>query len=284
MENWQKRQLKVFLIVICLMLLACEEKGKPGNIVDRIALRALYPFEATNKEYPVSFPPLGVKEYHVPSSSGSTHIWVKDNNRPTTIVYYHGNGETIETLRRYLLSSLDTLGNWVVFDYPGLGLTTGSPNERSLTESGLLAFNLATVLFPDTDIYLWGRSLGTGVVMQVMKIKIENKEVLRNPKGIILTSPFTSTVEVMRDRFKSAKRLSQEFLDNHSYNSLAVAPTVFIPVLIHHGENDEVVPYKFGEKISKSLPEATLIKLQKLKHNDIFSTADIWSDVKEFLR
>lgn len=84
----------------------------------------------------------------------------------TYLLFSHGNASTIFTLRSYFQQLVDTYHIHVVsYDYPGYGLSTGSPSE-----AGCYRFHEAMIAHLQaqgvTDLHLVGRSLGTGVVIR----------------------------------------------------------------------------------------------------------------------
>jgi len=76
---------------------------------------------------------------------------------------------------------------------------------------------------------LMGRSIGTGVAIQVAA--------LRNPSALVMISPFTSIKEVAKNLFGSLS-----FLVKERFKSLDYAPNVTCPTLIIHGKLDTLIP------------------------------------------
>ena len=106
-----------------------------------------------------------------------------------TIVVFHGNaGSAIHRL--YYISALTKLGYRVIIaEYPGYGARTGNPTEQTLVTDALDTVQQAIQAFGE-PIFLWGESLGAGVVAGI----IAKKQI--PIKGIILTTPFDSLANV----------------------------------------------------------------------------------------
>jgi fermentation-respiration switch protein FrsA (DUF1100 family) len=54
-------------------------------------------------------------------------------------------------------------------------------------------------------------------------------------------------------------------------------------VLIVHGTDDEVVPFDLGEQLSKTLPNATLLRVDGGHHNDVAGRQDVWAALAPFV-
>ena len=105
----------------------------------------------------------------------------------------------------------------------------------------------------------WGESLGTGVAVALASEKPVTH--------VILDAPYTSTVDVaadvywflpvrllMKDQFRSDKRIKQ----------------VKAPVLILHGDADDIIPIKYGERLLAMVPgDKRLVRFAGGYHGDL---------------
>ena len=64
----------------------------------------------------------------------------------------------------------------------------------------------------------------------------------------------------------------------------AAAPSVRIPVLVVHDEDDNVAPFAQGAALASAIPQATLWRTQGLGHSGALRDADTIERVVEFLR
>src|SRR5262249_45209871 len=87
-------------------------------------------------------------------------------------------------------------------------------------------------------IVLWGESLGTGVAVALAAE--------RKVDGVILDAPYTSIADVGAAHypFLPVRRLLKD-----TYHSDQRIGRVHAPLLIRHGEADNVVPFWFGERL-----------------------------------
>ncbi|HUG90691.1 MAG TPA: alpha/beta hydrolase [Planctomycetaceae bacterium] len=170
------------------------------------------------------------------------HGWYVPHEDPRAVVLFaHGNAGNLshrtETLRilhdRHRLSVL-------IFDYRGYGRSDGVPGERGLLQDARAAraWLAERARVSERDIVLMGRSLGGGVTVDLASSD--------GARGLVLASTFTSLPEVadrliplvparllMQDRFDSISKLG-------SYEG---------PLLISHGDADEVIPYEMGRRL-----------------------------------
>jgi uncharacterized protein len=116
--------------------------------------------------------------------------------------------------------------------------SSGTPTEQGLIGDADAAYRFAAERYPARRIVLWGESLGTGVAVAIAAAHPIG--------GLILESPFTSTVDVaaaiywflpvrllMQDQFRSDQRIGR----------------VTAPVLVMHGDRDATVPIGYGERL-----------------------------------
>jgi fermentation-respiration switch protein FrsA (DUF1100 family) len=166
-------------------------------------------------------------------------VWyVPPKDDKPVVLYFHGNGGALEQrVDRFRAIIVDGTG-LVALSYRGYGGSTGTPTEAGLITDAETAYDFAAARFPPQRIVLWGESLGTGVAVALAAEK---------PVGrVILQSPFTSTVDIgaarywyvpvrllMKDQFRSDLRIGK----------------VTAPVLVMHGEADQVVPIALGERL-----------------------------------
>ena len=187
------------------------------------------------------------------------------------ILFSHGNGEDLGGVNKYLNAWKGSHWDLLAYDYPGYGLSDGSPSEENcyLAIEAAYKFIIEKLGFKPNQIVLWGRSLGTGPTLHIA----ETKEV----GGIILESPFTSAFRTVTeiqvipwDRFPNVSR----------------AQSIRCRSLVIHGDLDEVVPLRQGRKIYELLAgPKEFIEIKGANHNDLSLVgAGIYdSEIKDFL-
>jgi fermentation-respiration switch protein FrsA (DUF1100 family) len=161
------------------------------------------------------------------------------------VVYLHGNAGNL-THRRDLVEEMARLAqaHVLIIDYRGFGLSEGSPSESGLYLDACAAFDwLASRDDVDPQrILVFGRSLGGGVASELA--------LRRSPAGLVLESSFTSVADMTRSVFG----VPLGFLVLDRYDSLAKLPRVTCPLLVIHGEADDLIPFAHGKRLFESAP------------------------------
>lgn len=187
-----------------------------------------------------------------------------------TVWFFHGNAESLGDLEPILLALRDAGFAVFAFDYPGYGVSGGRPSEASLYASaraarGYLREQLAV---PASRTIAYGRSLGAGPAVQMA-----TEEQLG---GLVLQSAFVSVYRVVTrwrllpfDMFENERKLAR----------------VTCPVLVMHGEADEVIPFRQGVALFAAAREPKRsLWVSGARHNDFIGVAGprYWDALREF--
>lgn len=161
-----------------------------------------------------------------------------------TVIFCHGNAgnisHRIEKLKFFHGLSL----NVFIFDYRGYGRSKGRPSEKGmyLDVKGAYDYLLSKGVLP-LQIIGYGESLGNAAA-----IDLAYKNTL---KALIIDSAFTSA----RDMAKLIYPFLPPGIISSRLNSIEKIKSISAPKLIIHSINDEIVPYKFGQKLFAAAAE-----------------------------
>ncbi len=175
------------------------------------------------------------------------------------VIYFHGNGEIVASrAARHRRLAADGTGV-VALSYRGYMGSTGNPTERGLLADAEAAYGFAASRWPAAPVVLWGHSLGTGVAVALAA---------RHPVAkVILEAPFSSTVDVAALRFPI---VPVRWLMLDQFHSDQRIEKVHAPVLIMHGDQDWVIPIRFGERLFKLANEPKrLVRIAGGGHDDL---------------
>jgi abhydrolase domain-containing protein 17 len=173
-----------------------------------------------------------------------------------TILYSHGNGETLGDVYPYL-QQLKNLGfNVVAYDYRGYGASSpGAPAETKTYADITAAYRYTreTLKVPADHLIVFGRSVGSGPSTYLASTQPIG--------GLILESAFTSVFRVVIpfpllpfDKFPNRDRLAK----------------ITVPVLIIHGDRDEVIPFQHGQTLYQTAPgPKQFLAVPNAGHNDV---------------
>lgn len=189
-----------------------------------------------------------------------------------TWLWFHGNGGNLGTRVGQLERAHRLLSvHQFIFDYRGYGNSEGIPSERGTYLDARAAFRYLEQR-PDVNpnlIVYFGHSLGAAVAVELAASY--------SPAGMALIAPFSS----IRDMAKLALPLPMAgwIVRNH-YNSLAAISQVHSPLIILHGELDEIVPHSQGFKLYEAANSPKrFVTLPDASHNNAHHVAaDVMAD------
>ena len=192
------------------------------------------------------------------------HGWFIPHRESRAIfVWFHGNAGNIgDRLLNIKLLHDHIKTDIFIFDYRGYGRSEGSVSEEGTYLDGAAAIQY--LLAPDKaaarPLILFGRSMGAAVAAE-MATRFESG-------GLILESPFVSIREMARAIFPS---LPIGSLLRTRYDTLEKIRKLKAPLLVLHGDHDEVVPFAQGKKIFEAAPEPKKFhRIVGASHNDTF--------------
>jgi fermentation-respiration switch protein FrsA (DUF1100 family) len=183
------------------------------------------------------------------------------------VIYFHGNGELID----FLPADFDLPRAWglgvLLVEFPGYGRSDGTPSQASIGATARSAYDWA-IEQPEVDgsrIVAYGRSLG-GASAAILAAT-------RPAAALVLESTFTSVRSFAHGLFVP------EFMVRDPFDSLSLVRTYARPVLVFHGERDEVVPFDHGQQLAAA---ARLAEFHRLPcgHNDCPKQ---WPVIRKFL-
>jgi len=205
-----------------------------------LAQRSLMYFPETVRTAPAQAGLPEAEEIVLDTADGERLIaWhIAPRGNQAIVLYFHGNGGALRyRVDRYRALTQDGTG-LVALSYRGYGGSSGRPSEDGLIEDARAAYAFAAARYPAARFVLWGESLGGALAIAVAVEKPVTRLVLEAPflsAAAIAGSayPFMPVRWLMKDQFRSDLRIRN----------------VTAPVLIVHGERDDVVPIESGERL-----------------------------------
>ena len=219
---------------------------------------AMYFFQRSLLYYPqprsVTTPESALK---LPVDGADIVVTVRPRSGPKAIVYFGGNGEDVsQNLADYSKAFPDHA--LYLMHYRGYGGSTGRPTEKANVADGIALFD--NVRAAHSDVTIFGRSLGSGVAIQVASQV--------SPTRLVLITPYDSIVEIGAQLYPW---LPVRWLAVDTYESGKFAPTLRVPTTIIAAENDEQIPRASTEKLlARFAPGvATMTYIEGVGHNNL---------------
>lgn len=174
------------------------------------------------------------------------------------LVWYYGNAETVAALPMVLALLRPPGMALVVLDYRGYGESEGKPTESGLYRDAEAAWAfLRGRSEVDADrIAVYGHSLGTAAALYLASS--------RPVRAVVLSAPFTTARDLARVHYPYAPRVALRL----KLNNLERVRRLEAPVLVLHGTDDEVVPFRLGQEVAAASPHAELVAIPGAGHND----------------
>lgn len=200
--------------------------------------RHLMYFPDTLRTPPKVFGLNNVEEVTFKTRDGAMIVswWAKAQPGKPTILYFHGNAGTLATRGERVRKYNDKGYGVFMMTYRGYGGSTGRPSERANVRDGKQAYDLLIKAgLSPSEIVIYGESLGSGVATQVAAAK--------DCAGVILDAPYTTMTDVAALHYPY---LPARWLMTDRYLSKKYVGRINAPLLIVHGEDDQVIPVEMG--------------------------------------
>ena len=173
--------------------------------------------------------------------------WFVPAARPRGVVlFFHGNGgnisHRIDTLA--ILRGLD-LSTFII-DYRGYGRSEGRPSEKGtyLDAEAAWDYLVNTRGIEPGRIVLFGRSLGGVFATYLAKD--------RSPAAVIVESGLSSVHDLASELFPM---MPIRLLSRFKYPTIEYLPQAGCPVLLMHSPDDEMIPYRHGQRLFAAAAE-----------------------------
>lgn len=190
------------------------------------------------------------------------HGWLIPNiDAPATLLFLHGNGGNISHRLDNLKRLFDAGLQIFILDYRGYGRSEGRPTEAGTYRDAEAAWTwLAEEI--GGPIVIFGRSLGGAVATWLAT----QPDV--TPAGLVLENTFTRGRDIAQTVLPAPgmARMLPDF-----YPTIDRVGDLAVPLLIVHGERDELIPVEHGHRLYEAATEPkSLYLVPDGRHNDTY--------------
>jgi pimeloyl-ACP methyl ester carboxylesterase len=193
-----------------------------------------------------------------------------------TIIVFHGNAGAAYH-RGFYIDALAQHGWRVILaEYPGYGGRDGQPSEARIVDDALETLRLAYRSYGG-PLFLWGESLGSGVVAGV----VLQTEV--PVTGLVLFLPWDSLANLAQTHYWY---LPARWLVRDRYNNIDNLRRFEGDIAVMLAGKDEVIPVSHGRKLYDSLnTNKKLWLFEHAGHNSVPIGPHLpwWGEVTDFL-
>ena len=214
--------------------------------------------------------PEGMRKIRGPDGTDIAVLFLPNPQARFTIWFFGGNAEDLGDLEPFLRQIHDAGFAVFAFDYPGYGQSGGRPSEATLYAASRVARDHLRkelhVLPAQTLIY--GRSLGSGPAVEMATEE--------RVGGLVVQSGFVSAYRVVT---------RWPIVPFDQFENLSKMTRVQCPVLVMHGQADEVISFRHGETLFAAAHEPKQhLWVPGAHHNDFVESAgkSYWQALREF--
>jgi dipeptidyl aminopeptidase/acylaminoacyl peptidase len=164
------------------------------------------------------------------------------------VLYFGGRSEEVSWVVRdagTLFPNMTVLA----LNYRGYGNSHGIPDETLLVEDGCTLFDWLAALgqVDARRIAVVGRSLGSGVAVQVAKERAAH--------SVVLITPYDSILAIAKRKFRA---MPIEYMLRHRFESIKHAPSLKVPTYVLRAESDDIVPHSHTDQLCEKLANLIL--------------------------
>lgn len=181
------------------------------------------------------------------------------------VLFLHGNAGNIAERGPLLGFFVRGTGlRTLMVEYSGFGGAGGSPTETAAVEDGVAAFDhLVAAGVPASRIVLYGESIGGAVALAVAA--------RRKPAGVVVQSSFSSLSSMTLRVYPWIPLAS--LLSYGNFRSVDRIREFDAPVLVVHGEEDDLVPPAEGRALAEAAGKrGEFLSVPAAGHNDLVDT------------
>lgn len=254
------------------------------SCIDNLVQNSLYQYEHANNNATVpEVAPEPMKKIDFKDAQGNRTVgWYYEYSQSApTIIYFHGNASNVQSNFANGLGQklINQKVNFAIFDYPKYGLSTGTPSQKSLMVSSQGVLDYMKAKFPNSEVILWGRSLGCAPA--ILTAKLNHSKISK----LILTTPWDSMWKMVKTKVDMSDAAAKKAVVGNEWESEVHAKSITLPVLIHHGTEDQVVPWEMGKNLSGAFAgnDVTFITVEGADHDNLLGNKE-WDEISRFLR
>ena len=248
-------------ILVCVLLYFFQEK-------------LIFMPEKLDKEFLFQFDQ-EFEEKNIKTSDGTilNGLLFKADSSKGLIFYLHGNAGCLNSWGDVAGTYTDLNYDVFILDYRGYGKSEGSINgQKQLYGDIQTVYDELKEQYSEDQIIVLGYSIGTG---PASRLASEN-----HPRLLILQAPYYSLTDLVRRSF----RIIPTFILKYKLENYTHLKDCKMPVVIFHGDQDEVIYYGSSLKLKDGLKSGDrLVTLKGQGHNGMTENQEYKRELKQIL-
>lgn len=200
-----------------------------------------------------------------------------------TILYFHGNGETVGDYDQIAGKYVEFGMNLLVATYRGYGWSTGSPTVSSMLDDCHVILEKALTWLEEKGcngpVCVMGRSLGAASAIELAS---RHQGLF---KAMIIESGFGDTLPLLTTL--GIDTVQAELLEDNGFRNCEKIAEVKLPTLILHGSADTLISPRLAEKLQacSGARSKQFLLIPGAEHNTMIATGGntYFSTIKGFI-
>ncbi|MEO6252862.1 MAG: alpha/beta fold hydrolase [Ferruginibacter sp.] len=200
-------------------------------------------------------------------------ILFKADSSKGLVFYLHGNAGSLNSWGYVSKTYTDLQYDVFMLDYRGYGKSESSiSSQKELLNDVQAAYDEMKRKYNENKIIVLGYSIGTGPAAKTAS--------MNKPTLLILQAPYYSLTDMM----KHAYPIIPTFILKYRFETNEFIRDCKMPVVIFHGDNDEVIYYNSSIKLKELIKRTdTLITLKGQGHNGMTDNPEYQEAIQKIL-
>ena len=249
------RKVLIYIVLIYVLLVAIAILFQEKFLFRNTKLPIGYQYEFKENFEEVWFEP----EKNV--KINALYFKTDSAKRKGLVVYFHGNADNLTRWGKHAVDFTKNDYDILMIDYRQFGKSTGELSEKALHSDAAYVYDWAKKRFPENEIIVYGRSLGTGIATRLAS---ENK-----PKMLLLETPYFNLLDVVNSYFPL---IPYNSVLKYQLRTDLYIKQVGCSIHFFHGTKDRVVPYESSLKLAALLnkkPSEILTTIPNGEHKNL---------------
>ncbi len=209
-------------------------------------------------EYKYPFPFTEV-DFEMEDGARINGVHFKVPNSKGVVYYLKGNSRSIKGWGKFARDFVSKGYDFFMFDYRGFGKSKGRRTETALYNDAQTVYKWLSTQFPEDQIVIYGRSLGSGIAARIAS--------WNKPQMLILDSPYYSFLYQIR---RYGWMLPLKWLLRYHMRTDQFLRKITCHVFILHGNKDRLISYEQSLMLEKQYPgHCALLTIPNGKHNNL---------------
>ncbi len=197
--------------------------------------------------------------YETPNNGQIHSLKFKAADSKGVVFYLHGNAGSLRDWGWLYAEFIPKNYDLVLIDFRSYGKSSGPLSEANMHSDVQFVYDELKKEYAENKIIIYGRSVGTGMAVRLAANA--------HAKSLVLETPYYSIADIANNL---APIFPYTLLLKYKFESYKYINQVKSPIFIIHGDNDNVVPFKSGNKLyQKAKDKVTFYKVKDGQHNNL---------------